>query len=817
MNPADWAGADGPLASYLRDQTTRSLSAYREKPELVLEHANIEITTAEGGYGRKQLYELIQNGADALSGTGTGTAGDSCGRIEVTLTNSCLYVANEGRPVDESGVDALTMSNLSVKKDEQIGRFGLGFKSVIELSDAPEVISRSISMRFDRHAARSRIESVAPVGLSWPMLRLPEPFDSVSSADSDPVLAGLMSWATTVVRLPLTSESIWLSEELESFPGQFLLFCPHVSSLVLDDKRTERTRSISLETEDDGFVRLSDGSRSGRWRILHARYGPSERAISDAGRMARRASVTMMWAVPERNRRDLGRLWAFFPTDSESTLGGVLNAPWKLSPDRRTIIAGTFNHELLTTALPRLVAAGLPSLVDPKDPASILDALPSRGKEYRSWADHVLNQPVFDALDDVPCVPDTTGRLRGRGALRLHPTGLAAGWLDEWTETGPTPSGWVHHSIERGGGERRARAERLLGRDCVASQAEWISALARCGDPVAGSVRALRLIGTILRDEPGRIEACSSAAVLLTADGSFVTPLRGRVFLPTEDLDAPRGTAVVHPDVASASGVPEVLALFGISQVDLVGSLHAMLARHRDERDRSLWERFWRASRRLEPDQVAGIIRGQLAEPLEECLVRTVTGVWRPAGTVLLPGNVIPDDRSRDGDWVVDPAFHDQDQPVFHRIGLTSGPVARKPQAADRWFQDWCDEVIATYQNQLPGGVPRPRPENIRIDRHEIASHLDLLPDLSDEGRARLTAQAQKVTQSRRWQARANDRPTMTMIDPVVWGLRRHGRIPTSVGPARWRQALASGSGLPRTSCRSRTSHQPCAFGWARQ
>src|SRR4051794_2695653 len=40
------------------------LKAYRANPSLVLEHANMDRAAAEGGYGRRQLFELIQNGAD---------------------------------------------------------------------------------------------------------------------------------------------------------------------------------------------------------------------------------------------------------------------------------------------------------------------------------------------------------------------------------------------------------------------------------------------------------------------------------------------------------------------------------------------------------------------------------------------------------------------------------------------------------------------------------------------------------------------------------------------------------------------------------
>src|SRR3954447_20847471 len=146
----EWAGIDGPLAQHVLEQSRRCLAAYRENPLLVAQDAAIEISTAEGGYGRKQLYELIQNGADALVG--------HTGRISVVLGTDTLYCANQGAPVTPEGVNALMTSHLSVKRGVEIGRFGLGFKSVVGISATPQIFSRSGSFGFDRFASRERIK-----------------------------------------------------------------------------------------------------------------------------------------------------------------------------------------------------------------------------------------------------------------------------------------------------------------------------------------------------------------------------------------------------------------------------------------------------------------------------------------------------------------------------------------------------------------------------------------------------------------------------------------------------------------------------------
>jgi hypothetical protein len=77
------------IAAHVVEESRRTLEAYRVKPALVAEHAAIERRAKQGDYGRRQIYELVQNGADALTGSPSG-------RIKVVRTETSLYCANEG-------------------------------------------------------------------------------------------------------------------------------------------------------------------------------------------------------------------------------------------------------------------------------------------------------------------------------------------------------------------------------------------------------------------------------------------------------------------------------------------------------------------------------------------------------------------------------------------------------------------------------------------------------------------------------------------------------------------------------------------------
>jgi hypothetical protein len=122
------------MKASLEQLNTRRLRSYTEDPGLLKEHHGIEQTVLAGGYGYRQILELVQNGADAiLEAQEQGLAPPGENRIVVLLRKSRLYVANTGARLSEEGLDALLRSHSSPKRGRQIGRFGLGFKSLLRL------------------------------------------------------------------------------------------------------------------------------------------------------------------------------------------------------------------------------------------------------------------------------------------------------------------------------------------------------------------------------------------------------------------------------------------------------------------------------------------------------------------------------------------------------------------------------------------------------------------------------------------------------------------------------------------------------------
>ncbi len=87
------------LINQLRE---RRLAAYTIIPRDISDHFEIEQHVQAGGYGYRQILELVQNGADAiLEARETNPRRTDPERIEVVLKGKFLYVANTGAPLTQ--------------------------------------------------------------------------------------------------------------------------------------------------------------------------------------------------------------------------------------------------------------------------------------------------------------------------------------------------------------------------------------------------------------------------------------------------------------------------------------------------------------------------------------------------------------------------------------------------------------------------------------------------------------------------------------------------------------------------------------------
>ena len=800
--PADWVGqADGKVACYVTVESEKTLAAYELQPTLVDEHANHEEDTARGGYAHRQLFELIQNSADALA----DTAG--AGRIDIRLTDSHLYCADDGKPIDPTGVKSLMFSHLSPKRGtNQIGRFGLGFKSVLGVSDAPEFFSRTGSFRFDRCRSQQRIRRVAPGAARYPALRLPEPIDPGAYRKQDPVLRILMERAANIVRLPLKPGARdGLNQQIRNFPPEFLLFVKHVRHLALSDDRSRLHRTLEVH-RDDGAFRLSNGSATTRWKLFERTHRLSSDARADRRSLDDGDKVPIWWAAPLDRLAVPGHFWAFFPTNTPSLAAGILNAPWKTNEDRQNLLPGTYNDELIEAAA-EMIADRLTEVATPVDAAAHLDALPRRREAGDSPQSELLRKNLFDRISEQEIVPNQDGDLHAARKIQYPPTQLTEGTIDlapfeQWAASPGRPPNWLHHkALTR---TRLATIDRLFDGEGEpsgwrqsegaprATIAQWLEALVHNKQPenaIGASKVAIRTAALLPSEKRTRERL---GQIVMTAAGDWQEPDPEHLFLGDADRDHGHATNqdspvhLVHLELASDRDVLAALKQLGIKPVSAEISFKqiakAALSDHGNP-DEDQWVSFWVRTRLVGP-----AAKGIIAEHdgwESKLRIRTRSRAWKPLHSALLPGEIVPGDGTRDDDVTVDTEFHERDIELLRVLGLESIPCEGRHLSTEPWYQRFRAECESRYRQQPLSSSPQ---SVYLVFRPDVGSGpLQVLAFLSDEGQTRYTEALLSLDATyQRWTMQHEtlpDRyPRTPFKSPALAMLRTYGRIRTPTG-----------------------------------
>jgi len=797
----DWKGPEERLGTFIVEESRKNLSAYREQHRRVDEDANTEEDIVGGGYAHRQLFELVQNSADAVSDAPDGTS------VLIRLTERFLYCADDGSPIDEGGVVALMFSRLSPKRGtDQIGRFGLGFKSVLKVTDTPEFFSRSGSFRFDRKHTADRIAEVASAK-RYPVLRLAEPIDPHRERDADEDLRELMSWATNIVRLPLKAGAREdLAQQIEGFPPEFLLFVDHVRYLTLESG--EFSRSFTLWDRDDE-LHLDTGEGTERWRVFETSHPLSIEARNDWPLHDDSDAVPIRWAAPIDRLDHPGHFWAFFPTDTANLVAGILNAPWKTNEDRQNLLPGLYNEELIEAAA-AMIAEALPELTTNEDPARHLDALPRRHERGDSHQAELLRKCLFAHLHDREIVPDQDGNLRARQHISYPPDKLtrdlqgAVAAFERWTAYPGRPPNWLHHkALTR---NRLAIVDRLFhpegepprGPSSGAPRAmiaEWLKALVEgkeADEAVRASVVAVQTAAAVPPETRTRPNE-SLGEIVLTANDDWRAPDPENLFLPDEtqaDNSSTGAESYVHPDLASDSDTLSALEALGIktpSSENTFELLAKRVSRGLQEPSSDLLEKFWLTSRKLSVETAVVIIIRECEVWPTKLRVRTLAGNWRPLHSVLLPGAIVPGDGSRDRDATVDISFHKHDDKLLRALEVTEKPQDDRDLSMEPQFELYRNLWKGKFREQSGLG-PTPQRDLLNFTSLKGPGPLKVLAVLSDEGRAIYTDALLNLDSSYEpWKMRHMGSQWRTYQEMpcesfTVHMLRKHGGIQTRGG-----------------------------------
>lgn len=238
------------LLTRIRDE---NLEVYRVSPQRLREDVGQEAQIAQDYRGRL-IYELLQNADDAIS----SDSNLNTSNIAFVLDDDALWVANSGRPLDEAdvrglcGISASSKTAKPGKRRASIGHKGMGFKSVLEVSDAPEVYSTTICFRFGPEAALQAVRTlidekkISPSITRAPITRFPWPIEMPSNLWQQLRARGMQ----TAFRFPFNDK---MTEEQREGLAQALRDLP-VTSLVFLKRLNRVEVSIRSRSTDHSFA-----------------------------------------------------------------------------------------------------------------------------------------------------------------------------------------------------------------------------------------------------------------------------------------------------------------------------------------------------------------------------------------------------------------------------------------------------------------------------------------------------------------------------------------------------------------------------------
>lgn len=254
-------------------------------------------------YHGRFLIELLQNASDAWGKIATDRSRSS---VHVVLTEEpALLVANHGEQVTAQVVIAsLGQIGASTKAaGEAIGHKGIGFKSVLEITETPEIYSgfgedgAVLAVRFDAHRA---LEEIRKENQDWTDLLEQviglgqDPLEAISVLQypwwRDEIPGDVRDLAAggfdTVVRVPLDGSHIeTVRRALDEVSDEIVLLLDSFGQVVLEDRLVGTRHSVSRETVEKPReaeagvwaehveIRRNDATTS-RWRLYRQILSP---------------------------------------------------------------------------------------------------------------------------------------------------------------------------------------------------------------------------------------------------------------------------------------------------------------------------------------------------------------------------------------------------------------------------------------------------------------------------------------------------------------------------------------------------------------
>jgi hypothetical protein len=337
------------------------------------------------------LFELIQNAEDA-----------GATELAFELFDDRLEVRHDGRPFTEADVRGVCGVGQSRKSGDltQIGKFGIGFKSVYAYTRTPRIYSAGEHFRIENYV---RPFPVPPLDETATGTLFVFPFDH------------------DTVSAPVAVREI--ATALNALAPGIVLFLTNIERL-----RVRGTGVADAVIERSAVTGSGSGSGPGPRRVLvsKGRARREEWLVWDrqvAGLSDRPARIEIAFRVKAGQIVASGScpLTVFFPTEKETFLGFLIQGPYRTTPARDNVPEHDPSNQALMRETAALLIEVLRALRD--DGLLTVEVLTTLPLEVARFQPGSMFRPLFDAvraaLGREPLIPVAGGSDGASGELKL--------------------------------------------------------------------------------------------------------------------------------------------------------------------------------------------------------------------------------------------------------------------------------------------------------------------------------------------------------------------------------------------------------------
>lgn len=316
----------------------RQANVYRADQTRVVRDSRSARRSAKDHVGR-WFFELVQNCEDTRAKN-----------VEVRITDKAVYVANDGNPFSPHAIEAISGTDFTDKPVGTIGRKGVGFKAVYQITSTPQVfVSDGQGLEFNPARAdewfRKQEINCAEGELPYQWL----PFSiSRSDAEAEDSILRELHRSVTVVRLPFKSSDCrdLALKHLEDWPPSALLPFKHIEMLAV--KSDDLSFSIHVDRNGDFWtLRDSRCDTETMWRVRTYPEEPDEKILAelDTDDRQRVREVVFLVAAPVDSEGKVTTvtnsipIHVFYPTEELSPVSLLMHAEFLVKSDRTTLIS----------------------------------------------------------------------------------------------------------------------------------------------------------------------------------------------------------------------------------------------------------------------------------------------------------------------------------------------------------------------------------------------------------------------------------------------------------------------------------------------